>query len=190
MRSAVLALFLVACSSTEPSSDPFAPVQPPAAPAPVVGDQAAPAEEFRISSEEMQKNAAEAKAEQLPSENPLGPPGAATEEPAAAAPVAEVAPLAEATPPAAPAAVAPVEVAPATPSPWPVRLVKTLPEAQPPRAILGLPDGTEIVVSPGSLIADQGLVVLSVGKTSLDLARVTAAGDHATIAPLTLTAQY
>ena len=35
---------------------------------------------------------------------------------------------------------------------WPVRLVQTLPDTQPPRAILGLPDGRELVVSPGTLI--------------------------------------
>ena len=64
MRSVLLALTLVACTSTEPSGDIFAPVVPPAAqPAAAPVPDAVP-EEFRISSEEMQQNAAEARSEQ------------------------------------------------------------------------------------------------------------------------------
>ena len=73
---------------------------------------------------------------------------------------------------------------------WPVRLVRTLPETQPPRAILGLPDGTEIVVSPGSMIPAHGLVVVAIGRQSAQLARVTALGDHASVDQVTLTALY
>lgn len=74
--------------------------------------------------------------------------------------------------------------------PWPVRLVATLPEAQPPRAILGLPSGEERVVSPGSILPDQGLVVMSVSKDKVQLAKITPAGDHATILSTELVAQY
>lgn len=74
--------------------------------------------------------------------------------------------------------------------PWPVRLVATLPEAQPPRAILGLPSGEERVVSPGSILPDQGLVVMSVSKDKVQLAKITPAGDHATILSTELQAQY
>jgi len=69
---------------------------------------------------------------------------------------------------------------------WPVRLVRTLPDTQPPRAILGLPDGTEIVVRPGSMVPDQGLVVIAVGREQVELARVTAMGDYASVSSLTL----
>ncbi len=197
MRSVLLALTLVACTSTEPSGDIFAPVVPPAAqPAAAPVPDAVP-EEFRISSEEMQQNAAEARSEQAPPETPnadaTGPASdavapadgaVADASPAEAAPESAVPPVA-----GPPVTGSPVNVPPAVVG-WPVRLLKTLPESQPPRAILGLPDGTEIVVSPGSLIAAQGLVVMSVGRSTLDLARVTPSGDHAVIDQLTLTAQY
>jgi len=92
------------------------------------------------------------------------------------------------SPEAAPAAPAPVGVPAAVQ--WPVRLVSTIPQAQPPRAILGLPSGEERVVSPGSILAEQGLVVMSVTADRVQLAKIEAAGDHATIAPIELTAQY
>ena len=73
---------------------------------------------------------------------------------------------------------------------WGVRLLKTLPTAQPPRAALGLSDGTELVVSPGSMIPEAGIVVVSVGDGVAQVARVEAAGDHAEIETFTLHAQY
>jgi hypothetical protein len=73
---------------------------------------------------------------------------------------------------------------------WPVRLVTTVPNASPPRAILGLPDGREVVVNPGSMVPDMGLVVVAIAPNSAELARIAPAGDHATIETLTLQAQY
>jgi len=73
---------------------------------------------------------------------------------------------------------------------WPVRLVDTFPSHQPPRALLGLPDGREIVVKPGTMVPEQGLVVIAIGENSAELARVTPAGDHATVQSLTLRSQY
>lgn len=73
---------------------------------------------------------------------------------------------------------------------WPVRLVSTLPQAQPPRAILGLPSGEERVVSPGSMLAEQGLVVMAVSGDKVTLARIAPAGDHARIDTIELSAQY
>ncbi len=73
---------------------------------------------------------------------------------------------------------------------WPVRLVTTVPNATPPRAILGLPDGREVVVNPGSMVPDLGIVVVAISPNSADLAKVAPAGDHATIESITLTAQY
>ena len=91
---------------------------------------------------------------------------------------------ASAPPPAPPAVGLPAPVQ------WPVRLVSTLPQAQPPRAILGLPSGEERVVSPGSMLADQGLVVMSVSGNKVTLARIEPAGDHARIDTVELSAQY
>jgi hypothetical protein len=73
---------------------------------------------------------------------------------------------------------------------FPVRLLSTLPQAQPPRAVLGLPDGKEVVVSPGSVLGTEGLVVMAVMAGRVQLAVVTPAGDHAVIQSLELSAQY
>jgi hypothetical protein len=73
---------------------------------------------------------------------------------------------------------------------WPVRLVTTVPNASPPRAILGLPNGKEIVVNPGSMVPDLGLVVVAISPNSAEIARIAPAGDHATIESMTLRAQY
>ena len=93
--------------------------------------------------------------------------------------------VAEATPGALPD-----PIGMATQPNWGVRLLKTLPTAQPPRAALGLSDGTELVVSPGSMIPEAGLVIVSVGDGVAQVATVEAAGDHAQIEMLTLHAQY
>jgi len=77
-----------------------------------------------------------------------------------------------------------------TSSSWPLRLVKTLPDTNPPRAILGLPSGEEIVISPGKMIPEQGLVVMSIGPDSAELARVESDGDHAAISTVSLRTQY
>ncbi|MCK6522547.1 hypothetical protein L6R49_14040, partial [Myxococcota bacterium] len=98
---------------------------------------------------------------------------------------AEATPAEAAPPPEAPPAVG----LPTQPA-WAVRLLMTLPQAQPPRAALGLPSGEERVVSPGSMLPEVGLIVIAVGADSVQLARVTPAGDHAVVEPLTLTAQY
>ena len=72
---------------------------------------------------------------------------------------------------------------------WPLRLVATVPGAQPPRAILGLPGGAEVVVTPGTMLPDVGVVVMAIGSTSIDLAEVHPAGDHAVVRGRSLQAQ-
>jgi hypothetical protein len=73
---------------------------------------------------------------------------------------------------------------------WAVRLVATVPDAQPPRAILGMPDGRELVVGPATLLPEVGLAVLAIGADSVQLARFTANGDHATVESIQLTPQF
>ena len=80
-------------------------------------------------------------------------------------------------------------LAPAATSNWPLRLVATVPGAQPPRAILGLPGGQEVVVSPGTMLPEAGEVVMAVGSGTVDLAEIKAAGDHAVVQGRTLQAQ-
>lgn len=105
--------------------------------------------------------------------------------PVAAAP----APVTTAAPEPAPVTGAPLR-SPASQATWGLRLVATVPGAVPPRGVLGLPDGRELVVQAGSLLPEVGVVVLAVGNGTLDLVEVTPAGDHATVTPRTLTAQY
>ena len=183
---------LVACESMDAPGHPFAPgvvqaetttsaTTPPAAVfAPVPGwEDVAP---FEMTSEDFVASAS--------------PPASPTPADApAAADAVEVEPV-EAPPEPTNLAASPAPVA-APPlqgmgeaSGWPIRLVKAIPDAVPPRAIVGLPDGTELVVTPGAMLAAQGLIVMAIGKDQMQLAQVKANGDHATVVPMTLLALY
>jgi hypothetical protein len=195
-RTAPFALLLLACAELPSTGQPFTPV---AVGEPVSGgavglaaaaDPAFEIETFKMDSEALH---AAAKGKDEPKATPAAPSSpapAAAAEPVAAAPAAATpAPATPAAPPP-PAAVTPLAAISPAPSPWPVRLVMTLPQAQPPRAILGLPGGKEIVVTPGSMVPEEGLVVMSVGRDRVQLARIQPQGDHAAVAELTLTTQY
>lgn len=174
-----------ACEPMESRGDPFAPAPKPAPPA--AATPAAPDPAFDFPSEPPLV---------LTSEQLAGGDLAGAMAEAAGVDPAEVAPE---EPAAAPAPAAP-EAAPAPPPPppvgvpaatqWPVRLVSTIPQAQPPRAILGLSSGEERVVSPGSILAAEGLVVMAVTADRVQLAKIVPAGDHATITSIELSAQY
>lgn len=69
---------------------------------------------------------------------------------------------------------------------WPLRVVKTESDLNPPRAILGLPSGEEVVIRPGMQLPEENLVVMSIGSKAVVLARIHAEGDHAQIEHLTL----
>jgi hypothetical protein len=111
-------------------------------------------------------------------------PEANTEPVVEAAPV-EAQPLVESSPPSAAPA-----VVPGGSMAWPVRLVRTHLDEQPPSAILALPDGRRIVVSPGDMVPERGLVVMAIGRERVQLAAINSKGDHATVVPMELTAQY
>lgn len=168
-----------ACRPVDSSGDIFRPVdverRVPAEPPPAEDPAFATEPEIHITSEQM-ANGTVAPAEAAGVDVAEVVPGP---EPAPAAPreAAEAAPVQE--PVGVPGAVQ-----------WPVRLVSTVPEAQPPRAILGLPSGEERVVTPGSMLVEQGLVVVSVSRDRVTLAKVQPAGDHARIETLELVAQY
>jgi len=102
------------------------------------------------------------------------------------------APEPEAEPVEAPTA-APVAPTPAMPTVsmrGMVRVVSTVPSAQPPRAILGLGDGTEVVVRPGDLLPEAGVAVVAIGADAVQIVEVVPSGDSATLVPRTLPALY
>lgn len=71
-----------------------------------------------------------------------------------------------------------------------VRVVAVLVDVQPPRAVLGLADGQEVVVSPGSMLPAQGLVVLAIGKDAVQVAHVSPNGFSAKVEVSTVQALY
>jgi hypothetical protein len=81
-------------------------------------------------------------------------------------------------------------VAQPTGATWGVRLVSTVVDAQPPRAILGLPDGSEAAVRPGTLLPDVGVIVLAIGQDQVQIAEVKPNGDHARITTRMVTSMY
>ena len=192
----LFASMLVACEQVAPEGDPLQPVavsepsEPQVAsenPSAEAGDDEAEEEVFSISSEELLA---------IASGEEVGDPAkevAPVEEPKDAAEMAEEpAAIPVPTPQKTADGVAPTSSGwgDVIGKAWPVRLVTTVPNATPPRAILGLPDGREVVVNPGSMVPDMGLVVVAIAPNSAELARIAPAGDHATIETMTLRAQY
>ncbi len=166
----MLLLALLACEPMPSSGEIFAPVKVETAAAAGPDERFAEVEEprFKITSEEMASGT-------MPQASPgVGDPSAAD------AAIASVAPAA--------AAVSPVGVP--SPTSFPVRLVSTIVSAQPPRAVIGLPSGQEVVVSPGSVLAAEGLVVMAVMDGRVQLAKIKPQGDHAAIESVEISAQY
>lgn len=186
MRSAVLLLF-AACVPVAPSGDPFAPsrVAPVPAPAAPQGKAPGPQGDFDFEGEDRgEEGGAEGDVDPLELHaRMLGVPLAEVERPAPA-----------------PAPVAPATLAPPAPVwdpsyPLPdasfgVRVLAVLLDLQPPRAVLGLPDGREQVVTPGAMLPAEGLVVLAIGRDAVQLAKVTPAGFYARVETQTVRALY
>lgn len=210
----LLTLLLTACETTEPSGSPFSPVEvaPPAAAGPEGTVDEAGEEPVdprfslydglvEISSEELGGRAdpgADGDVDAASGEGAEGGAGGSEGGDAVAdAAGAEVEPEGPEPQPAVVGTLtmgssggAPAPGWSAAAGGWPLRLVSTTPGAQPPRAILGLPDGQELVVRPGTMVPAAGVVVMSVGAGSVELARILPAGDHALVQSQTLTPQY
>ena len=90
-------------------------------------------------------------------------------------------------PAAAPLLPVPVQVPvwdPGTPpeaSSWGLRLLSTLAGSMPPRAVLVLPDGSEVVVKAGDILSDEKVVVWAVGRDRVELAHISADGPFAAV---------
>ena len=186
----LFATVMVACQQVTPDGDPLQPVvidaEEPTEDAVDEPEDASDEEVFRISSEELAEIANVDGPTEAPSEK------VTQEEVANSNPVETKSetPKVEAVSPAAPVGPGSSGWGDVIGKAWPVRLVTTVPNATPPRAILGLPDGREVVVNPGSMVPDMGLVVVAIAPDSAELARIAPAGDHATIETMTLRAQY
>ena len=63
-------------------------------------------------------------------------------------------------------------------------------ETVPPRAVLRLPSGEEMVAKAGMLIPKYNVVVLAVGTNSATLVKISGAGDTSNMEPLNLTPLY
>ena len=185
---AVLALFFAAgCEPMQPSGAPLSPVaieEPEAPPAP----EPEPAFDFE------EEEPPEPEVDEDPDPEELAR-AMGIDPDALEAPEDIEVPLEEPEP--EPEDVAEAEVLPDAPPPlaepdgtWGVRLLSTLPDTQPPRAVLGLPDGTEAVVEPGTLLPEARLVVLAVGRDGVHVAEVIPRGDHARIESQTLQPMY
>ena len=72
---------------------------------------------------------------------------------------------------------------------WPLVVVKTLSDLNPPRAILGMPNGDEIVVKPGQVLEDHKLVVMAIGSQRVDIVRISQQGDRASLTSQSLPVQ-
>lgn len=73
------------------------------------------------------------------------------------------------------------DVAAASQPRWGVRVLSTLSEANPPRAVVVLPDGSEEVVRPGSMLPEAGIVVLSIAKDVVEISEIETQGMYASI---------
>ena len=187
---------LTACAQTTPSSDVFAPVQPApaattAAPAPTPVDDPELSEIFDERTDE-DMEAGDASADRLAAGLGLTGP---VDEPAPVEPTAPAQP--EPAAPVMPPAPQVLYIQPPTWTPgtpldgsFGLRLVSTVVDAQPPRAILGMPSGDEQVVQPGTLLPEVGVVVLAIGRDVVQVAEIVPAGDHARVDTRLLTSMY
>jgi hypothetical protein len=108
--------------------------------------------------------------------------------PIAPAPVAIAAKL----PVVSPAVLAPVAFDPhgKIPGSWGLRLVSTVLDADPPRAIIGFPDGHEEVVQAGTLLPNEGVAVMAIGNNAVQIAVIIPEGDHARIESRVISALF
>lgn len=180
MRFMILSAALVfACKPVTPASS----VLPPTAPenqALAISSDVEPAEEApAINAEEP------APAEEAPTPAPEEASAPEIVEPPSQAPLV-VDPLAEPEPEPEEPQASPSAPAPSawSGSQWnrsQPRVVSILHHTQPPRAILNLPNGDEVVVSPGDMLPELRLVIMAIGADLVQLAEVTPVGDHTEI---------
>jgi hypothetical protein len=191
MRPVFIALLtlLAGCEPVEPRGGSMPPREPPPKPDPVEAvEVSAPSVAEATPAEPAEP------AEPAPPEQPAEPAAAEmTDEELLA--VAMGLPLppkkADAPLPVAPSGEAVAPWTPSAPAPtWGVRVVSIVADAQPPRAILGLGDGREIVVEPGTFVPEERVIVMAIGAEAVQIAHVEPAGDRSRIETQVLTPLY
>ena len=73
---------------------------------------------------------------------------------------------------------------------WRPTLIGVMMEGPTPRAVLAMPSGEETVVKAGDMISDEGVIVMSIGSTYVELAIIQSAEGRANIENLTLRPQF
>ena len=73
---------------------------------------------------------------------------------------------------------------------WRPTLIASVMEGPTPRAIIALPSGEEKIVKAGDLLADEGVVVMTIGASFVELAVINSEEGRAKIENLTLTSQF
>ena len=166
----VVCALVMGCESMEPSGDVLAAVDVVSDEAPqLVAVPVEPSEEPLVPGEAAEEDVApedepEAPQEEVLSLDVVDPPGDAD------ADVQRVAIADEGTPSAN-------GVQPR----WGLRVLSTLSETTPPRAMVVLPDGSEEVVRPGSMLPHAGVVVLSIAKDVVEISEIESQGMYASI---------
>lgn len=186
--TALVAVGLTACEPMDPSGDPLAAVPVMAAvPGTQPGAGSLEGNDPRFAADPVELTSEQLKAK--PDEDGGG--GAPTVKVGSTMTPASSASTAASTPePVSATSATAAAVVPGGSMAWPVRLVRTHLDEQPPSAVLALPDGRRIVVSPGDMVPERGLVVMAIGKERVQLAAISSRGDHATVVPMELSAQY
>lgn len=109
----------------------------------------------------------------------------------APAPATEPAPAPAATPVAAVAGGVPMpQWLPGQPldGTFGVRVISTLNDLQPPRAVIATANGQELVVQPGQMLPEHRMIVLAIGQGAVQLAHITPQGFYARVDTETIAA--
>ena len=181
MRLILATCLLVGCEALPPSDGgPLAPLpaaeQPESTPAESAGGEEAVEVEgfdFDADARDPEEEEAAAEVDEPVTPEPTEEPEPVLEEPE----VVEQIPLEPA--PSAPIYAWDPESAPS--STWGIRLLSTVNSTLPPRAVIGLPDGSEKVVLPGTMLPEQRLIVMAVGREVIEVAHVVPNGVQARV---------
>ncbi len=185
MRGILTFAWLIGCEPAAPSWDlarpvaapslPAAPVAPPAPSAAATPAPAAPVTGFDFEGEDR------------PAEEPVESGGKGEEDPTALQARLLGVPLPERPVAAAAAAVPDI---PPLPTGFGIRLISVVTDVQPPMAVLGLPNGDKVVVTPGQMLPDLRLVVLAIGRTAIQVAEIVPEGFSTRVVTTTVPSLY